>query len=605
MKDKNKPPKKNKQLKKVVKVRTVMMVVAFTICLITLTYQAAVESIPQNADISYNEFLEKVENDEVKSIRETEGQEIMVVTLTDDSQVTLMNPDYDEFRVDMLERGIEFEYAKSSPLNAILSVLVYVPTLLLTFTIVIYLLSSLGGQNTTLYKAARPEDVVTFNDVAGMSETKEEVRFAVSQLKNREKLAALGTRPCKGIILEGPPGTGKTLLAKAIAGEAGVPFISCCGADFIEMFVGLGAARVRSLWEVAVINAPCVLFIDEIDAVGRRRTGGGDGASTEANQTLNALLQRMDGLGAKDGIFVIGATNRIEDLDPALLRPGRFDKHLYVGLPRSKKDRDEIVKLYTKNKTFDETFDFDKASKLMFGLSGAQIEQVMNESVLISVHNGRDGIVSLKDIDEAAMKLRAQGIKVKHSSQKDIDITAVHEAGHAIVNVLLGREVSKISIVPYSSGVGGMTVQDTDKLEDIKMKTRSEMIDDIKTLLAGRMAEKLIFNDVSIGCSNDIDVASKIAYTVLNKFAMDDSRLVNTEAIKELVPSMITDSNQAVESINELLIKCNKAVEDMLRENMVGLQKLADLLKREEIVLNFNIEELHKMQSEATVESMQ
>ena len=423
-----------------------------------------------------------------------------------------------------------------------------------------------------------------------MSETKEEVEFAVSQLVHAKELEKFGARPCKGIILEGPPGTGKTLLAKAIAGEAGVPFISTSGADFIEMFVGLGAARVRALWDLALANAPCVVFIDEIDAVGRRRQSGGDAASVESNQTLNALLQRMDGLGVGSGVFVVAATNRIEDLDPALLRPGRFDKHLYIGPPKSKKDRDEVIKVHMKNKKFSEDFDFDKASKLMFGLTGAQIEQVLNEAALISLKNDKK-LITTEDIDSAVMKLLASGVAIKHTSESDRDISAVHEAGHAVANLALGRAVSKVSIMPYSSGIGGITVQDTDDIENKRMKTKSELLNDIKVMLAGQEAERLIFGDTSIGCSNDIEKATMLAFNIVNSFAMTEDSIVNISALSKIGVG-IFDNNETVKKINEILLTCRHEVTEILSVNKNAIQKLRDELLQDETVINVDKEVL-------------
>lgn len=352
------------------------------------------------------------------------------------------------------------------------------------------------------------------------------------------------------------------------------------------MFAGLGAARVRQLWELAELNAPCVVFIDEIDAVGRRRSGG-DGATTEANQTLNELLSKMDGLTPNMGVFVVGATNRISDLDPALLRPGRFDKRLYIGPPKSKKDRDEVVRVHMKNKKFSDDYDFDKASKLMFGLSGAEIEQTLNEAVLISIANNRKGIVSMQDVDNAAMKLRASGVAVKHASESDRIISAVHESGHAIVSMTLGRSISKVSIMPYSSGIGGLTVEDTDDIEDKKLKTRGELYNDIKVLLAGREAEQIILGDVSIGCSNDIERASKIAFTIVNNFAMAEDNLINVMALSEL-GVQLADTKSMVAQANDIMLNCQKDVIDIICRNRSIIEKLRDRLLEEETVIDIN-----------------
>ena len=586
MNNKHRPTKKRKR---VIPWNTLIMVCGITAMIISTLYTAYKTSVPVETDVSYIQFMEYVENGEVESVSFVNSQKYISVTLKNGEKFTTTHPEHEDFKKELLEHGIYVDTAKVTALEAVADAILSIPMTALLFVIMWYMLKAFGGQSTTLYQLYKAEDIIKFDHVAGMSETKEEVMFAVSQLKNAKKLKELGTKPCKGIILEGPPGTGKTLLAKAIAGEANVPFISTNGADFIEMFVGLGAARVRKLWELAELNAPCVVFIDEIDAVGRRRSGGSDGASTEANQTLNELLSKMDGLSPNLGVFVVGATNRIQDLDPALVRPGRFDKRLYVGPPKTKKDRDEIVSLYMKNKKFTDEVTLDNASRLLFGMSGAEIEQALNESVMVSLQRGGNGIVSLADIDVAAMKQRSMGgVATKHASKEDIRVSAVHEAGHAIVSSLLGRQVSKISIMPYSSGVGGMTVRNTDDIEDVRIASKTELINEIKVLLAGRAAEKVLIGDTSVGCSNDIERATMIAYKMIYNFAMSGDYLINPDALKQTNVAII-DSNETLKKVNDLVVEYNEAVEKMLSENIDELRRLADQLEAEENVYDYNI----------------
>lgn len=581
--------KPKKRYKKPIKLQTLMVATAMIAIFVVLMMQAFQQAAPAKSSLGFNEFMEKVEAGEVKSASIIKNEETFKVTLNNGEQYNVTSPNVEGFRRELLEAGVNIEVSQRSLDDAILSALGTLPMLIVMILLVYYVMKTLNSQATTLFKVLKPSEIITFDNVAGMSETKREVEFAVTQIKNAKALEKLGTRPCKGIILEGPPGTGKTLLAKAIAGEAGVPFISTSGADFIEMFVGLGAARVRALWELALANAPCVVFIDEIDAVGRRRSGGTDGASVESNQTLNALLQRMDGLGVGSGVFIVAATNRIEDLDPALLRPGRFDKHLYIGPPKTKKDRDEVINVHMRGKQFANDFEFDKASKLMFGLTGAEIEQVLNESVMVSLQNGREGIVSVSDIDEAAMKLRAQGVSVKHSSDSDRLICAVHESGHAIVGLALGRNISKVSILPYSSGVGGLTIEDTDDKEDKKMKTRNELMNDIQVLLAGRAAEKLILGDTSIGCSNDIERATILAFNIVNNFAMSDDNLLNLTALSKVGINLF-DTKDIIEKMNKILKDCQAEVDDILTKHKNTLLKLKDRLLDEETVMDLDHE---------------
>lgn len=587
--DKNPEQNKSKKRhKRVIKWQTIAVVCGCISVCIGLIMSAYKQSAPIQADLDYITFMEKVETGDIESVKIIVSQKYMTVTDKDGKEWTVNNPGYDEYQKDLLEAGVKIEIQKITPLEAISNALSSLPMILLAFVFMWYLSTTLMGQTTTLYKVYKAEEIIKFDSVAGMSETKEEVKFAVSQLLNTKRLKELGTKPCKGIILEGPPGTGKTLLAKAIAGEAGVPFISTNGADFIEMFAGLGAARVRRLWDLAQLNAPCVVFIDEIDAVGRRRSGGSDGATTEANQTLNELLSKMDGLGTTSGIFVVGATNRIEDLDPALLRPGRFDKHLYVGPPRTKEDRDEIIKLYIKNKKLDKDFDFDKASKLMFGFSGAEIEQSLNEAVMVSLQRGGNGVITIDDIDKATMKLISYGVSVKHSSESDRIIAATHEAGHAIVNMSLGRDVSKVSIMPYSSGIGGVTIEDVDSKEDKRMKTRQEVLNDIKVLFGGREAELIVLGDTSAGCSNDIEKATALAFSFINNFAMSEDRLVNVTSLTKL--GLTTINNDTVDRINDVLTDCKKETDKILEQHKDKIVELRDRLLKEETIVGLTKE---------------
>lgn len=581
--------KRRKHGKKVIKWQTLAIIIGIiTLILVTLC-GAWRNSIPPEITMSYKDFELHVKDGDIASVNITSSQKYFTVELEDGGQYTVVNPGNDEFIKDLLEAGVNVRIQRSTLFESISDVILSIPMMILLFVILYYLIKTLGGQTTTLYKLYKADETVTFDDVAGMSEAKEEVKFAVSQITNAKRLKELGARPCKGILLEGPPGTGKTLLAKAIAGEAGVPFISTSGSDFVEMFVGLGAARVRALWDLAKTNAPCVLFIDEIDAVGKRRRSGGDGATTEGNQTLNELLSQMDGLATNMGIFVVGATNRIDDLDPALVRPGRFDTKIFIGPPKTKKDRDEIIKLYLKNKSLSDDINFDSVSKLMFGFSGAEIEQVLNEAVLMSIQRGGDGIVSLNDIDAATMKLRTSGVVVKHSSQEDIHTSAVHEAGHAVVNVLLGRKVSKVSITPYNSGVGGVTVRDVDDVDDKKTLTKTEITNEILVLLAGRMAEKVIIGDTSTGCSNDIERATILAYSMIYRFAMDDTKLINPDSLAKTDTTILANDNR-LEVVNDLLLEFNTTMEDLITNNIERVTDLAGRLEEEENVYNYSFE---------------
>lgn len=587
-----KPPKRKKKRKKIIKWGKLALIVG-ALCLVLSTVISSFQaSNPITSTLSYTDFWRLVDTEQIKLVEVINSQDTFTVHLNDGTLYKVINPKYEDFKKELLEAGVNIQVRQRTVHESIMSIFLTLPMTVALYVMVIYIVFMTARGNNTLFKVFKPEEIITFNDIAGMSETKKEVQFVIEQLKNTKKLRELGARPCKGIIFEGPPGNGKTMLAKAIAGEAGVPFISVSGSDFIEMFVGLGAARVRSLWEVALTNAPCILFIDEIDAVGKRRSSG-NAADTEGNQTLNALLQKMDGLQGFEGIFVVGATNLKENLDPALLRPGRFDKHLFVGPPQSKKDRDDIISLYLSKKKTEEKLEFDKVSKLMYGFSAAEIESTLNEAVMCSLIRGGDGSINIHDVDEAAMKLRESGIVTSHQSVHDRRIAAVHEAGHALVASYLGYGIAKISIVPYTSGMGGVTILDADDFENMKFKTREDLLDQIKISLAGRMAEILVLGSPTQGCSSDVNAASKIAYTMVNDYAMDNNNLLNIEAL-QLENSVLMDGKDKLTSANRILVDCNSDVSKILSENMQELLELCGRLISDEVVFDYK----HSGQSE-------
>lgn len=362
---------------------------------------------------------------------------------------------------------------------------------------------------------------VTFGDVAGEDEEKEELQEVVEFLKNPAKFQKMGARIPKGVLLVGPPGTGKTLLAKAVSGEAGVPFFSISGSDFVEMFVGVGASRVRDLFEQAKKNAPCIVFIDEIDAVGRRRGAGLGGGHDEREQTLNQLLVEMDGFGVYEGIIIIAATNRPDILDPALLRPGRFDRQVVVGYPDAN-GRKQIMQVHAKNKPLAADVDLGVIAKTTAGFTGAELENLMNEAALMAVKRNKEAI-TMDELNEAMVKvIVGQEKKSKKISDKEKKLTAYHEAGHAIVTRLLPEQdpVHQVSIIPRGRA-GGYTMHLP--TEDKMYMAKSDMLNEIVILLAGRIAEKLILNDISTGASNDIQRATQIARGMVTKYGMSEN----------------------------------------------------------------------------------
>ena len=384
-----------------------------------------------------------------------------------------------------------------------------------------------GGANARMMNFGKSrarmsrDSKVNFSNVAGLVEEKEELEEVVDFLKNPQKYTSVGARIPKGLLLVGPPGTGKTLLAKAVAGEAGVPFFSISGSDFVEMFVGVGASRVRDLFEEAKKNSPCIVFIDEIDAVARRRGTGMGGGHDEREQTLNQLLVELDGFGVNEGIIVMAATNRVDILDPAILRPGRFDRKVAVGRP-DVKGREEILKVHSKEKPLSEDVDLHRVAQTTSGFTGADLENLMNEAAIISARDNRR-FIKQSDIDRAFVKV---GIgaekKSKVISEKDKKITAYHEAGHAILFHVLPDvgPVHTVSIIPTGIGAAGYTMPLPEK--DEMFNTRGRMMQNIMVDLGGRIAEELIFDDITTGASQDIKQATQIARAMVTQYGMSE-----------------------------------------------------------------------------------
>jgi cell division protease FtsH len=361
----------------------------------------------------------------------------------------------------------------------------------------------------------------TFKDVAGADEEKEELEEIVEFLKDPTKYNQLGARIPKGVLLVGPPGTGKTLLARAVAGEAGVPFFSISGSDFVEMFVGVGASRVRDLFDQAKKNHPCIIFIDEIDAVGRQRGAGLGGGHDEREQTLNQLLVEMDGFGANEGVIMIAATNRPDILDPALLRPGRFDRQIVVGYPDIK-GREEILKVHAKGKPMGPDVELRKIAGSTAGFTGADLENLLNEAALLAARKNLKAI-TMKEVEEATIKVVVGTEKKSHvMTEKEKTLTAYHEGGHAIATYFCKTQdpVHQISIVPRGRA-GGFTMQIP--TEDRSYKSRNEMLEDLIVLLGGRVAEALVLHDISTGASNDIERATSTARAMITKYGMSEA----------------------------------------------------------------------------------
>ena len=487
-----------------------------------------------NDDISYQQYLEILDSGEAVKVSIRQNQQtptgVVNLQLPDGSSRQYFTSDVVAEQKLLQEKGLDYILQDVPQDNYLLSIMI---PILLSTVVVIVLISVMnaraagGGANAKMMNFGKSrarlsrDSKVTFHDVAGLEEEKEELEEVVDFLRQPQKYTSVGARIPKGLLLVGPPGTGKTLLAKAVAGEAGVPFFSISGSDFVEMFVGVGASRVRDLFEDAKKNSPCIVFIDEIDAVARRRGTGMGGGHDEREQTLNQLLVEMDGFGVNEGIIVMAATNRVDILDPAILRPGRFDRKVTVGRP-DVKGRQEILKVHCKEKPLSDDVDLERVARTTAGFTGADLENLMNEAAIITAKDGRR-FVRQEDIDKAFVKV---GIgaekKSKVISEKDKKITAYHEAGHAILFHVLPDvgPVHTVSIIPTGNGAGGYTMPLPEK--DEMYMTKGRMLQHIMVALGGRIAEELIFDDITTGASQDIKQATGIARAMVTQYGMSE-----------------------------------------------------------------------------------
>ena len=454
---------------------------------------------------------------------------------------------------------------------------------------------------------------VTFRQVAGLDEEKEELYEVVDFLKDPQKYLRMGARIPKGVLLEGPPGTGKTLLARAVAGEAGVPFFTISGSDFVEMFVGVGASRVRDLFADAKKNAPCIVFIDEIDAVGRRRGTGMGGGHDEREQTLNQLLVEMDGFGLHEGIIVLAATNRVDILDPAILRPGRFDRKVVVGRP-DVKGREEILKVHAANKPLSDDVDLKQVAQTTPGFTGADLENLMNEAAIIAAKTSRP-FIQMSDIRQAFIKV---GIgaekKSKVISEKDKRITAFHEAGHAIIFHVLPDigPVHMVSIIPTGNGAAGYTMPLPER--DELFNTRGQMLQDITATLGGRVAEEEVFDDITTGASQDIKHATALARSMVTKFGMSDKLgLISYDDEsddvfigRDLMHTSRRYSEEVASAIDEevkrIIDECYAKAHQIISENRAVLDACAELLLEKEKITRAEFEALFEAPEQVITE---
>ncbi len=568
--------------------------------------------------LSYDNLLTAIKEGTVDTIELSNETSTATVRLKGDRKEKPVNiPDRTAFITyaqEALDNGANFKLSEASP-SVALTLLDYITPIGLILMLIlfwVFMMQTVGGGKGAMSftksraKLFNPEDKnrITFKDVAGLPEEREELEEIVEFLKYPKKFIDMGARIPKGVLLVGQPGTGKTLLAKAVAGEAGVPFYSISGSDFVEMYVGVGASRVRELFgEAKSKGGPCIIFIDEIDAVGRQRGAGLGGGHDEREQTLNQLLVEMDGFGTNSGIIVLAATNRPDILDPALLRPGRFDRQIVVPAP-DVKAREEILSLYAKKKKLSGDIDLGVLAKNTAGFTGADLENLMNEAALLAARRDETAI-SMFDLENAMTKvLMGPEKKSKVIPEKDRKLVAYHEGGHAVVSRFLenSEPVHQISIVPRGMAGGYTMYKNT---EDKSFMSKSEMEDKIVSLLGGRVAEQLILNDISTGASNDIERASKIARNMVMRYGMSERLGAITFGNDQEEVFLGRDINNVKNysdeiaavidvEVKNIIDKCYNRAKSILQEHIDKLHKVAAVLLEKEKIEGEEFEAIMK-----------
>lgn len=554
-----------------------MWILAAVLLLAIIGYYVYLYFEPDPQRISYNEFMRAVDEGKVAKVY-LDDRDLLKGEFKNGNQFITDNPRKEGFKEELLKKGIAVdEMTRQSQIRDTGSFLITMGA----FGGFLYFLSTKtvkqaqGGMGKISSISVYPEQgkKVTFDDVAGIDEAKESMKDVIDFIKNPEKYARYGARLPRGIILYGPPGTGKTLLAKAVAGEAGVPFYAVSGSDFVQVYVGVGAGRIRDLFKKARESGKCVIFIDEIDALGKKRDRGLDGGGNdERDQTLNALLAEMSGFKDNEGIVVIGATNRLDVLDSALLRPGRFDRHIEVGLP-DVKGRYEILKLHSRGKPLSSDVDLYKVAQQTVYFSGAKLESLMNEAAILAAKRDK-GYIEQSDIDKAFYIVMA-GLEKKDRSvinKFDREVTAFHEAGHALVTKLIAPEhsVSKVTIIPSTKGMGGFSMNIP---PDRMYYRKRDMENSIKIALGGRAAEEIMFgqDNVTTGASNDLERATEVLLDMIRRFGMGKSTgLINYDVLY---------SNGIRQVSEEVLAQCREAMD-------LFYEEVKELLIRHKDVLN-------------------
>lgn len=610
--DKGNRNKNNKNDKEFWKNRYFIIGACFFLFVVIFISLSTSDSVGTKGSLSYNSFIEDLEKGYIDSVYFTKGSvfvevhykegmcqeniidektgELRELEIVNNQRIeTVLNPDDEDFFKNVALQGVEIVILSDSSSVFLQLIISVIPTVILIGLLIYMMKMQFSGGTKDPTAKQNVKSTTKFSDVAGMTEEKEELMFAIKSLQNKDSFLEKGVKPIKGILLEGPPGVGKTLLAKAVAGEAGVNFLSYSGADFVELFVGMGARRIRTMYETAEKLKPCVVFIDEIDALGRKRLSSGGSGNQEADQTLVALLERMDGMNTTSGILFIAATNRVDALDSALLRPGRFDKTIHVSPPKTKEDREAIVKVHSKGKVFEKGLTVEKIAKQCYGLTGAEIASALNDAVLESFKADRDGVISLDDIDKAIMKLFAKGLAKGRHSEKDLIRVAIHETGHALMNKHLNRTVVKVSIQPYSSGVGGVTQVDGENSGLDGLMTKTDIINSVKVLYAGKVAEEIMLGECSVGASNDLDRATFLIRDYVGAYCMTNDNLLSLVALSQ-ENMMISANENLLKNMQEVAESVYREVRDYFSDDIVKkiLQNISDYLVKNEVIYDFD-----------------
>ena len=590
--DKEKEPKNNKKFKIIINILVSIILICAIIA--TLFFIKQMEDKKNSAEntLAYTELVNEIKNGNIEKIEMTVGSTKLKVKLkNEEKEKTAIVPSTQVF-MELIQQqtleGNDINLTQKS-VSALVQIPSYfvsmLPTLImLALFIMIFKMQGLGEKGE-VYDDTERKTKITFDDIAGLDEEKEELKELVEFLKKPKKFTEMGAKIPKGVLLYGKPGTGKTLIAKAIAGEADVPFISMSGSEFIEMFAGLGASRVRKLFDKARKLSPCIVFIDEIDAIGSRRNSSG-GAESENNQTLNQLLVEMDGFSSEETIIVLAATNRPEMLDKALLRPGRFDRQITIPAP-DLVGREEILKIHAKNKKIADDVSLHSIAEDTAGFTGAELANILNEAAIIATKKDHE-VITNTDLDEAVKKVTVGLEKTSRKiSDKDKKLTAYHEAGHAIVSQFLPTQtaVKEVSIIPRGVA-GGYTMYKSD--EDKYYISKTEMEEKLIALLGGRAAEKLVLNDISTGASNDIEVATKIARDMITVYGMSDTigpvSLKNDDGQFDYQLFGENMQDAVGKEVKRLIDIAYNSAQEILRENMETLHAIAtELMTKEKI----------------------